>query len=215
LKLLKEIPKGLQLSYVLFVTGDGPHESRVCQGLTSQFNGNEINLLNFRSPLPPQRVTGLPSLIAVRTYIAEFSARYFIWTCDKEYFVDSTDWTEQVNAELMNRGANATVSSRWGDAARFDVKLGPKEAILWCALTGTSAGGRLEENLSQLIYMEFQEKVAPDKEEIRSALNRRRLKIETLISQAKKPNLRQAAPSLFSVFEDVENQLSSHNVTSP
>jgi hypothetical protein len=185
----------------LLATGDGPHEDRVCKGFADQFDGNSIYILSFKSPLFFQRITGLASLTVVRTYIDKFPINRVLWTCDKEHIIHN-HWIRQVNDRLESTGISAKVSSEWKDAARLEVTLGPKNAVLWCALTGTTKN--LEENLSQLIELELHENVAPDKKEIFFLLRRKGLKIEDLVKGASRENLRRATPSLFAVFEDIE-----------
>jgi len=197
---------------VLFVTGDGPHEGRVCKGFTSQFDGNEIFMFNLRSPqvtfLPPRKC-GLESLEAIRIYIDLFRIRNFVWSCDREHFDRALDWITQVREKLaVFAFATTNAGPLDGDAVRLDVTLGPKQAVIWCALTGLRPGGYLEENLARLIQLEFHENAAPDKHGVAVALNRRGLRIEELVKMADKQNLRRAVLSLFSVFEDVERRLS-------
>jgi hypothetical protein len=187
-------------NYVLFATGDGSNEDRVCQGFTHQFDGHKIYLVSFKSPLP-RREVGLASLASVRTYVDRFRVNRLVWTCDKEHLVQAS-WIDQVDRKLAGMGMSSRTLSKWGDAAKFEVTLGPKSAVLWCAVTGTTV--RLEENLSQLIELELREKVGSDKKEIFAILKARNLKMQDLIKGASKNNLRQAMPSLFAVFEDIE-----------
>lgn len=208
MRLVTEDPQKYQASpvaenYVLFASGDGPHEDRVCKGFANHFDGDRIYVLSFKSPslLRRGRITGLASLVVVRTYIERLRANRLLWTCDKEHFTND-NWMKQVSDKLVSMGMPTRVSSKWEDAAKLEVTLGSKNAILWCALTGMDE--KLEENLSKLIELELHEKIAPDKKEIFSLLRRKELKIEDLVKQANKENLRRATPSLFVVFEDIE-----------
>jgi hypothetical protein len=192
--------------YILFATGDGRQEDRVCKGFTEHFNGTKINILSFKSPLP-RRTTGLASVGVVKTYIERFPVKRLLWTCDKEHLKASNSWMNQVKDSLASIGITSGVGSEWKDAARLELAVGPKRVVLWCALTGVKKA--LEENLSELIELELKEKVLPNKKEISSALTRHGLKIEDLIKHSSKKNLRLATPSLVSVFEDIEQFCSS------
>lgn len=193
-------------SNIVFAAGDGPHEVRLCKGLTERFDGNKINVLNFKSPLrqspPLHRRTGLASLAIVRAYIDTWHVERLVWSCDKEHLMPPATWVEQVISELKGMGMSVSVALTWNDAARLNVVLGSNNAILWCALTGMQRN--LEENLSRLIELEFGQKVAPDKPSLRLFLRSKGLAIDELIRQAKKENLKQAMSSLFSVFGDIE-----------
>jgi len=196
--------------YVLFATGDGRDEDRVCKGFAHKFDGDRVNILSFKSPLPREtRSTGLASLAVVKQYIEKFAVKRLFWTCDKEHLNESTNWVEQIRRSLTSFGITTGIESQWTDAARLELAFGSKFAVLWCALTGIRVN--LEENLSELIYLQFHERVSSDKTEIIDALDRRGLKIEDLIGGATRENLRLAAPSLFNVFEDIENFYSARN----
>lgn len=106
----------------------------------------------------------------------------------------------------MSIGMGATVVSIWNDAASFELTLGAKRAMLWCALLGINNKGFLEENLAELIHLQFHETVSNDKHGVLSALSRRELRIDDLISAAQKPNLRSAVQSLYVIFEDIEEK---------
>jgi hypothetical protein len=193
-------------SYIVFATGDGPTENRILEGFAHQFDGNEIRILTFKSPLK-SRTTGLASLKIVRIYIDEFRVRQLVWSCDKEHLSPQDDSVHQIKAKLTSLGMNVTAVTEWNDAARLDVALGQKESVLWCALTGKQSC--LEENLSDLIYLELGDKVTPDKQGVRSALKSRGLSLAGLIRLAKKDNLKQAIPSLFNVFDNIERDCSA------
>lgn len=189
-------------SYVLFATGDGRDEDRVCKGFATQFDGNRISVLSFKSPLP-RRTTGLSSLEVVKIYVDKSRVKRLLWTCDKEHVGSRSSWINQVKAKLPTFGVTVVVGSQWNDAARFDVTLAQKHAVLWCALTGVD--NNLEENLALLIELQFQENIAPNKRDVHAALGRKGLEIEDFIKQASRDNLERAAPSLFKVFEDIEH----------
>jgi hypothetical protein len=186
---------------IVFATGDGSNETRVCKGFTEKFDGDRVIFLTFKSPLP-HRSTGLASLAAVRTYIDKFDVKRLVWSCDKEHLASQNDWVAQVTNTLMSLGMNANAAVTWNDAARFSVVLGPKNALLWCAFTGIQVN--LEENLSRLIQLEYGLAVAPDKPTVHSFLSSRGLTIDELIRRSSATSLKHAFSSLFSVFEDIE-----------
>jgi hypothetical protein len=188
-------------SYVLFATGDGPDEDRVCKGFAAKFDGNRVSVLSFKSPLP-RRITGISSLEVVKVYVDKSRVKRLLWTCDKEHVASRNNWIDQVIAKLATFGIAAVIDSQWNDAARFDLVLAQKHAVFWCALTGIE--NYLEENLAALIKIQLQENVVPNKREIHAALERRGINIEELIRQANRDNLQRAIPSLFKVFEDIE-----------
>jgi hypothetical protein len=197
-------------SYIVFATGDGATENRILEGFAHQFDGNDIQISTFKSPLKA-RTTGLASLKIVKIYIGEFQVRRLVWTCDKEHLNSESSPANQIRAKLASLGMNATTVTEWDDAARLDVAVGPNEAIVWCAITGKQ--NHLEENLSELIYLELGDKVTPDKAGVHWALKSRGFSLEEFIKRASKKNLKQAIPSLFCVFDNIERNYSAHNAT--
>lgn len=210
MRLVTEDPETLGISlapdrYVLFTSGDGRHELRVCRGFIKQFDGNDIYVLNLKPP-SKQTTTGFASLQIVRYFVERHSIKSLAWTCDKEHIKSLDDWIDEIKKQLTSMGMAATVRSVWIDAASFELTLGAKRAILWCALLGIENKGFLEENLAELIDLEFHETVACDKHGVLSALRRRDLTIEELIIKAKKSNLKSALASLCFIFEDIEQK---------
>jgi hypothetical protein len=214
LQLVTEDPRRHNASInrsVVFVTGDGPHEGRLCKGFTSKFDGHDIFVFSLRSPqvtfIPPRKC-GLASLEAVHSYMNLFQIRNFIWVCDKEHFDPNQGWIVQIANKLAVFAlATISVNPLQGDAVRLDVTLGPKHAVIWCALIGLNPCGFLEENLARLIQLEFHEDITADKQSVATALGRKHLRIEELVNVARMQNLRGAFLSLFSVFADVESRL--------
>jgi hypothetical protein len=192
--------------HIVFATGDGPTENRILEGFAHQFDGNEIRIQSFKSPLK-SCITGLASLRIVRIYVGEFHVRQLVWTCDKEHLSSQSGLVTQIKSQLASLGMNPTVVREWNGAARLRVALGNKEATLWCAVTGRQ--NCLEENLSDLIDLELGIKTTPDKQGVRSALRNKELSLEELIKHAKRENLKQAIPSLFNVFDNIERDWSA------
>ena len=204
LRLITEDPEKYLISgtsNVVFATGDGSNETRVCKGFTEKFDGGRVNFLAFKSPLP-HRSTGLASLAVIRTYIDKFNVKRLVWSCDKEHLMPQNDWMAQVTDTLTGLGLNVSVALKWSDAARLNVVLGAKNALLWCAFTGIQVN--LEENLSRLIELEFEQKVTPDKPSVHLFLKGKGLTTDGLIKRASAKNLKQAFSSLFDVFADIE-----------
>jgi hypothetical protein len=65
----------------------------------------------------------------------------------------------------------------------------------------------LEENLAELIRLQFHDTVSNDKNGFHSALHRRELTIEELITKANKPNLKSTIESLFTIFEILKRSI--------
>jgi hypothetical protein len=196
--------------FVLVIVGDGPQEkNRVLPEIAKKFNGKEKQLFLPTLSFPHTRTrenaspgTGVKaSLSGLKVSMEKYGFTEAIIILDREHLVgiNSQNYLEKAATEV---GAELRVKHSSKHCYHCYFKTGGKQARVYIAISGGTTN--IEEDIACLITELFGEKLDPSKAEIRRFLKEKRLRIEDLIKQATKEQLKRCFLGLTEAIEQLE-----------
>ncbi|WP_048055516.1 hypothetical protein [Methanotorris igneus] len=193
-------------NFIAFViTGNGRWEQVILKSIAKRYNGRDKVLYFPKSPFKHSRKTGLSCLDILRL---EKEKLNIIKKCgkllvliDKEHISSVDDITKKLESlrvfedfEMENNG----------DIVKIIGNLGNREIVIHIVIFGKEKC--IEEDVSELIKLEFGENIYPDKNAIKDFLKSKGLKRKDLIEDAKIENLEIAFNPLIRVIKFLEGE---------
>ena len=190
-----------------FFTGDGPgREIEVLKGFAARFNGLDKIIVTSRKPPTfhgPAPKRGFSSLKLVRISLENTPRRDFVWSCDKEYLQDEENFVDRVKRELGIFGITSAIINQWDYSARMNLRLGNREARLWCVMTGFES--RIEDNISKLLTLVSGTKVGTSKRAV-DAFSAYGKGLVELIREADDKYLKQSFSCFYDIFVNLHDE---------
>lgn len=199
-------------SLIAVLTGDGRTELDVIKALAERHDGNTRFFFLPSPPFAFRTGTGLSALKAIKTYLSQYGVAHSLCLIDKEY--------------LRNMSREAIIETVIAAFGEYGITVQNTESLptsggVALILHGEMAGRRalvsylvvsgrqrcIEEDLAELIRLELDEDVLPEKRAIRRVLRRHRTNISMLIEGASNENLAHAFPSLDRIMRNIEENL--------
>lgn len=196
-------------SLVAVLTGDGKTELRILKVLAKIYNGNSRTLY-YPNPPPTFRTKkGFSVLDAIKIYLSSYGVEKTLCLIDREYLRCEN---REINIQIIRRAFG-----EYGISVQHIEELdasGEIALILHCELTGQrnlvsylaviGKQRHIEEDLAELIHLEFGVEIRSEKRAIHTFLKGHRLTIESFIEGANRANIAQAFPSLDRIMREIE-----------
>lgn len=165
----------------IVLTGDGIWELRVLKGIQKKF---QCTHTLFYPKLPLLRKTGKSVYRAIPVYISKYGVNKFLVLCDNEHhksFDEDLKILKNLNIKILK--TEELVKDRilyiFGEFASRKLEI---YAIIQGFNREKDCKG-LNEEISKLIYLKFNEKVEPNHGKIRDFLKKKRIDLTGLIEQ--------------------------------
>ena len=203
MKLIEDKEPG---NYLIFIaTGDGRTELHVLRALSKIYDGSKRIYFPKSSR---KRKTGLSVLDIIAN--SAINAEKYLLILDREHILKDCETEVKERLGKMNlKDAEIEVTVNEGNAKLCAVrcKRGSKEITAYIAISGKER--KIEENVANLIELEYGDKINPEKEDVKTYLKRKRIKdIETFIKKSHrnsgKRNIKRAFPHIAKILEELE-----------
>jgi len=181
---------------IIVVTGNGSTEIRIISGFTEKYNHSKT-LVYPRDIIGVS--TGLKSAINALTKLVHIlTNRRYMLIIDKEH-VKSIN---EIILELRKHGFQINERRELiNNALVLKLTFGEKEIVLYVSISGFTREGRIEENLSKLIRVKYNEDVAPIK--VRSWMRKQKIREIDLIRESTNEELNESFPTLNKVIQEI------------
>jgi len=185
------------------LTGDGIWELRVLKGIQKKF---PCTLTLFYPKLPLLKKTGKSVYEAIPVYVTKYRVNKFFVLCDNEHhksFDEDLKILKNLNIKILK--AEELVEDRifyiLGEFAS-------RELEIYVAIQGFNRAKDckgLNEEISRLIYLKFDEEVEPDHGKIRKFLRKKRIDLKELVEQAGVKYL-QSSLTIYNALKIIHNR---------
>jgi len=181
---------------IAVTTGNGRNEFRILRALAEKHDGERKTLWFPLGPFnKPGR--GLKALDIVKIYPGKYRLTSFLFLVDREYLQRGI---EGIKDFLKGTGVNISFFQQIGDGASLiSGGVGLHEISIYAVVLGKMKN--LEEEIATLIERKLEEKVRPEKSEIRKVLHKHKTNKEKIIEEASNEDLTLAFPNLTLILE--------------
>ena len=209
MRMVDEVKNVDKHSLIAILTGDGKTELRILKVLAKIYNGNS-RILYYPNPPPTfSGKKGFSVLGATKIYLSCYGVDHTICLIDREYLRSEN---RETNIQIIERtfgeyGISVQhteeLDASWEVALVLQCELtGRRSLVTYFAVIGKHT--RIEEDIAELIRLEFGEEIRPDKRTIHNFLKGHRMDIETFVEGANRANVAQAFPSLDRIMRVIE-----------
>jgi len=177
--------------------------------LAKIYNGNSRTLYYPNPPPIFSGKKGFSVLDAIKIYLSSYGVEHTLCLLDREYLRSENGAT---NVQIIERALGEygisvqhieELDASWEVALVLQCELtGRRNLVTYLSVIGKQT--RIEEDLAELIRLEFGEQIRPEKKTIRNFLKKHGLEIETFIEGARRGNVAQAFPSLDRIMRVIE-----------
>ena len=190
------------------LTGDGRREQSLLKAFAERYNGKDF-VLQLPATIAPLghgnkltgRFVGFSVLQTIKTYVSKYKFTRYLLLIDVEHFND-IDLISEIKSNLT--GFNQIkVTSLSQQAFLISCNIGSHSLIIHAVVCGEKKC--IEENIAELIYLEFGTHVKPIKPDIDRVLRQHDSNLYKLIKNAKLSNLCQAFADLTAAFSNIES----------
>ncbi len=205
---LKEIG-GERPNIIIVLTGEGKRERHALTTLCLKYNG-QSKFLWFPDVSKGGKQTGEAALNDIDYYARKLKYESFLFLVDREHFYDSVE--EQLRKHLENKvkmRVEVTHDLVSGKAFLITGCAGGRRVQIWAVVQGRIK--KIEEEMSDLIWFKFGERVKAEEREIRNFVKRRYPNMkggkyyQTLLEDASKKYLEQGLPGLCTALKRMED----------
>lgn len=207
---VKDLPKDKR-PVTMVTTGDGTSEFRRLNAFSKHYNGKKVlwfpekvkySHFRRRSQFQNQKIGGLGALEVLTVYPSKYPELHrYLFIIDKEYFSEKTK--EDIIEKLEGLGITVESIAELNVGAFYIFcKYVAHELAVYIAISGKIK--YIEEDLAELIKLEYNSDVDPTKSAIKGFLRSKGLEDKQLIRNARKANLRRAFPNLSSTIMRIE-----------
>lgn len=184
---------GTAREYVAFIlTGNGRQDIKILEAICEKYDHERV-LAYPKLPAIGDK-TGLAVIdSAVGIFEHIHGEIVVLLLIDKEHVKDINTFEKELLVHGFRVLEKKPCSSRY--CVMFIVSRGPKQGLIILAIQGKDKN--LEENLSDLIYLRFREKVEPEKQALRKWLREQgRTSLKKLIEETNIETIEKAFPAL-------------------
>ena len=184
---------GTAREYVAFIlTGNGRQDIKILEAICEKYDHERV----LAYPKLPAR-GGKTGLAVIDSAVGIFEHIHgeivVLLLIDKEHVKDINTFERELLAHGFRVLEKKPCSS--GCCVMFKVSRGPKQGLIILAIQGKDKN--LEENLSDLVYLRFREKVEPEKQALRKWLREQgRASLKKLIEETDIETIEKAFPAL-------------------
>ena len=191
------------------LTGDGRREQQILKALAERYNGHD-KLLQLPATVAPLghgnkqtgRFAGFSVLQTIPTYF-KFNYSKYLLLIDKEYITNSEDAPLEMKNELSALGFDpVNVATLKKQSFLIRCKLGSHNIMVHVVICGEDKC--VEENIAELLFLEFRIRVEPKKPAIDQILKQKGTNLYGLIKNAEPSNLEKAFRDLVAAFKSIE-----------
>jgi hypothetical protein len=202
-------------SATISLTGDGRREQSILKALAERHDGSE-NVLQLPITVAvlghgnkqTARYSGFSVLQTIKTYISKYGYRSFLFIVDIEHVNDAEDIASEIEDKLSELGFDAiNMEVLENRAFLVKCKLGSYKIMVHAVICGEEKC--IEENITELIFLEFGTSIAPKKPAIDQFLRQNRTNLYLLVKNASPNHLQQTFTDLTAAFESMA-ETSSH-----
>jgi len=193
-------------NFIAFViTGDGRWEQVILKSIAKRYNGKDKVLYFPKSPFKSLKKTGLSCLDILRLEKEKLNivkkCGKLLVLVDKEHVSNVEDIAKKLESLEVFEDFKMENNE---DIVKIIGNLGNREIIIHIVIFGKEKC--IEEDVSELIKLEFGENINPDKNAIKDFLKSKGLKRKDLIENAKIENLEIAFNPLIRVIKFLEGE---------
>jgi hypothetical protein len=192
------------------LTGDGRTETNILRAMAERYSGKDYALKLPENPAilghgynKTGRFPGYSALGRVQTYVSKFNLTEFLFLLDMEHIHNPQAVDSEISQSLAGFGfSRIQVRQLAGQAYFVSCNLGVHFVTIHVVVCGRNKC--IEENISELISLEYGVSVEPEHNSIHGFLKQTGIDLYGLIKKSKLKSLQAAFRDLTTAFESIE-----------